>query len=107
MYNVQNYIHKMEELKEFDFPFERFKRIEEKKQEESKEEPKIEEIKDEPQNEGDDIVKKLTTPASTIRLDEVQEGDGGVSTDKAGERRLLKAFSVLNVHFHFLAEPDI
>ena len=44
MYNVQNYIHKLEELKEF--PFERFKKIEEKKEEESKEEPKVEEIKE-------------------------------------------------------------
>jgi|LakMenEpi03Aug12_release.lakeMendotaPanAssembly.Ray.scaffolds.fasta_scaffold3933008_1 hypothetical protein len=46
MYNVQNYIHKLEELKEFDFPFERFKKIEESKKEESKEEPKVEEIND-------------------------------------------------------------
>ena len=46
MYNVQNYIHKLEKLKEFEFPFERFKKIEEKKEEESKEEPKVEEIKE-------------------------------------------------------------
>lgn len=100
MYNVQNYINKLEELTEWDFPFERFKHIEEVKKEEA--EPKVEEIKDD----GGDMVSKLQKPSKSIRLDTVVEG-GGESKDAEGERRLLRGFELLNVHFHFLAEQDI
>jgi hypothetical protein len=99
MYNVQNYIHKLEVLKEWDFPFERFKHIEEVKKEEQ-EEPKVEEIKDE---QSGDMLEKLQKPSKSIRLDTVIEG-GGESTEAAGDRRLLRGFELLNVHFHFLAE---
>jgi hypothetical protein len=65
-YNVQNYIQKLEETKEWHFPFERFKHIDSYKEEEAKSEPKIEEIKDEDvkteakESEGaEDVVKKL------------------------------------------------
>jgi hypothetical protein len=103
MYNVQNYINKLEELKEWDFPFERFKHIEEVKKEEAKEEPKVEEIKDDGTT---DVVEQLQKPKKKIRLDTVVEG-GGESKDVEGMRRLLKGFEVLNVHFHFIAEQDI
>lgn len=46
MYNVQNYIYKLEELKEFEFPFERFKHIQKESEETKKEEPKVEELVD-------------------------------------------------------------
>ena len=99
MYNLQNYINKLEELKEWDFPFERFKHIEEVKKEE--EEPKIEELKDE--SKPEDVVSKLQKPSKSIRLDTVVEG-GDESKDAEGERKLLKAFEILNVQFHFLAD---
>ena len=56
VYNVQGYIHKIETLEKYEYPFERLKRIEnqykedpEKKEEEKKEEEekKLEEIKEE------------------------------------------------------------
>ena len=63
MFNVQNYITKLEDLAEYNFPFERIKQVEKNiesmsapdEEEEKKEEPKIEEVKEEPEEE-----KKMT-----------------------------------------------
>ena len=56
LYIVQRYIHKLEELVDYDFPFERIRHIEEqygyhdkdkKKEEQEKEEPKSQELTEE------------------------------------------------------------
>ena len=59
MFNVQNYITKLEDLSEYNFPFERIKQVEKNlesmagpdEEEEKKEEPKIEELKDDVEEE--------------------------------------------------------
>ena len=112
MYNVQNYIHKLEELKDFDFPFERFKHIEKQQEEETKEEPKVEEIKDEeeiksPTTQAEEVLKKLSQQPKTVKFDDIEEGDGGMSKQEAGNRQLLRGLKQLNIHFHFMAEPDL
>jgi hypothetical protein len=83
MYNLQNYIAKLEDLKEWQFPFERFKHIQ--KKEETKEEPKVEELNDD----NNDLLKKLTTPAKTVNLDDIKEGHEEISTS---DRKLLHGF---------------
>lgn len=51
------------------------------------------------------MIKKLTTPTKKINLEEIQEGQDEPTT--SSDRRLLACFEALNVHFHFLAEPDL
>ena len=104
-------------MQEFEFPFERFKRIEESKEEEKKTEelPKIEEVIEEVNEEKeiktksnpDGLIKKLTKEPKKLNFNDLEEGDGGVSNQENGYRKLLKGFVMANVHFHFLAEPDL
>lgn len=89
-YNVQGYIHKLENLEEYEFPFERLRRVEEefKDNKGSEEEKKIEEVneEDEEDKEGEeidsakDMVKKLQTPSRTLDLNEIEEEKADTST---------------------------
>lgn len=100
-------------MSEYNFPYERIRQIKEQlaggadgedpepKTEEIKE-PKTEEVKD---TKEDALLDKLK--GKTISLDSVEEGEEGRSVQKEGERRLLGAFSHLNVQIHLLAEPDL
>jgi hypothetical protein len=91
-------------MTEYDFPFERKKRITDELTGLSEGElPKTEEVKEEKK----DVIETLTKGAKTIDLSKVDEGAIGESTQEAGERQLLEAFKHANVHFHLLAEPDI
>ncbi len=104
LFNVQYYIQKLEDMTEYEFPFERKKRITEELTGLSEGElPKTEEIKEEKK----DIAETLSKPSKTIDLSNVDEGSVGESTQEAGERQLLSAFRHANVHFHLLAETDI
>jgi hypothetical protein len=91
-------------MTEYDFPFERKKRIcDELTGLSDGELPKTEEVNEEKK----DVIDTLTKGAKTIDLSKVDEGAVGESTQEAGERQLLEAFRHLNVHFHLLAEPNI
>jgi|LauGreDrversion4_2_1035121.scaffolds.fasta_scaffold258524_2 hypothetical protein len=91
-------------MTEYDFPFERKKRITDELTGLSEGElPKTEEVTEEKK----DVIDTLTKGAKTIDLSKVDEGAIGESTQEAGERQLLEAFRHANVHFHLLAEPDI
>ena len=70
MFNVQSYITKLEDLVDYDFPFERIKQVEKNLNkmagdEETKEEPKIEEIKEEDEEEGKEEQKEKTLEEKT------------------------------------------
>ena len=91
-------------MTEYEFPFERKKRITDELTGLSEGElPKTEEVKEEKK----DFIDTLTKGARTIDLSKVDEGAVGESEQDAGERMLLEAFRHANVHFHLLAEPDI
>jgi hypothetical protein len=120
---------KLEDLKEYDFPFSRFDAIEKRQKEEAEEEkkPKIEEVKEEDEEEtkddkpkdhkgqADDMLKKLTTPGKSISLD-VEEVDADEMKKREQQdeddeedagRKLLQGFKLANVQIHLLAEPEL
>lgn len=117
-YNVQYYIHMFEELKEYDFPFERVKNIKEQygggKKEEKKEEaeedkePQVQEVTEEEAKEIEkgpkDSTEHLTKGAKTIDLSAFDEGVMGESMLEAGDRQYLKGLKMANVHFHMMAD---
>jgi len=91
-------------MTEYEFPFERKKRITDELTGLSEGElPRTEEVKEEKK----DLIDTLTKGGRTIDLSKVDEGAVGESMQDAGERQLLEAFRHANVHFHLLAEPDI
>jgi len=91
-------------MTEYEFPFERKKRITDELTGLSEGElPRTEEVKEEKK----DLIDTLTKGGRTIDLSKVDERAVGESMQDAGERQLLEAFRHANVHFHLLAEPDI
>lgn len=91
-------------MTEYEFPFERKKRITDELTGLSEGElPRTEEVKEEKK----DLIDTLNKGGRTIDLSKVDEGAVGESMQDAGERQLLEAFRHANVHFHLLAEPDI
>lgn len=74
-YNVQGYIHKLETLKEYLYPFERLKKVKESiTGKEEEEEPREEEKKD--PFDTKDMLDKLTKPGKTITFtDEDEKAD--------------------------------
>ena len=60
-YNVQGYIHKLETLEEYVYPFERLKRIEkeyEKEEDKKEEDKKIEEVDEKEEEDKNDFVEE-------------------------------------------------
>lgn len=110
-----------EELKEYDFPFERVKNIKEQygetKKEEKKEEvdeeaePAVQEVTEEEAKEIEkgpkDSTEHLTKGARTIDLSSMEEGSTGESMLEAGDRMYLKGLKQANVHFHLMADNDL
>lgn len=129
LYNVQNYITILEDLKKYDFPFTRKNQIKEQltggkddpesdDEEEKKEEPQIEEVTDEKAEEikkneeekkqpkvEDELMEKMK--GTTIDLGAITEGDEGAADKEVEDRQLLAGFKKLNVKIHMLAEEDI
>ena len=58
-------------------------------------------------SEGEKMVNKLKKPGKTINLEDIEEGDLGESHAQAGERQLLKGFTMPKVKIHLLADTDI
>jgi len=87
LYIVQRYIHKLQELEDYDFPFERIKHIEEQygyndkdkkkkeNEEEEKEEPKIQELTEEEAKEEEE---KIDTTKKSEEVSKVIKTEGGV-----------------------------
>lgn len=48
----------------------------------------------------------MTKAPKKINFDDLEEGEEELPQEDA-DRTLLKGFKVANVHFHFLAEPDL
>ena len=78
---MQYYITKLEDLAEYDFPFERIKQVEKnlesmagEDEEEKKEEPKVEEVKEEEEKKPmTDLIKKRFTKCAERAEDAMQE----------------------------------
>lgn len=105
MYNVQYYIQKLEDMTEYNFPFERVKQVKEQltgqadgdKPKDEDDEPRIQEVIDTNEEkstvitsdpkENKSVVDQLTQKGKTIDLSTVTEGDLGEAKEE--DRKLL------------------
>ena len=97
-YNVQSFIHRLERLERFEYPFERLKHVEQQYEALAAEDqkPDLEEAK-----QAEAVTQKLQAPPKTVDLGQVEE-EAKMEAARQ-ERHLLAGFAQMNVQLHLLS----
>jgi hypothetical protein len=117
-FTIQSIIVKLEDLRQYEFPFTRLKHVLGEPTDKKKEEATVEEVTDEEAKkiekeneiieskvkEDEDPTEKLLSGGGTIDLSKIDEGEDKKPNEEEGSRRLLQGFSHAKVKIYLVSD---